>query len=148
MSVEDLELKNYINDPAVDIRTVEAGQRYFMINDVTDPDSELCGIVVTTTSGKEYASGDALTVDYEVTGKNIDLFPGGDAAQKNAKPNADRITDPNTESSTHQKLYNIKHVTPGSGGKRMPRRSQKNKSKSKPKSKKGGSRKSKKGGRR
>jgi hypothetical protein len=148
MSVEDLELKNYINDPAVDIRTVKAGQRYFMINDVTDPDSELCGIVVTKTSGKEYASGDALTVDYEVTGKTIDLFPGGDAAQKNAEPNANRITDPNTESSTHQKLYNIKQIPPSAGGKRKPRRSQKNKSKSKPKSKTGGSRKSKKGGRR
>jgi hypothetical protein len=148
MSVENLNWKDYINDPAVDMRTVEAGQRYFMINDVKNPSAKLCGIVVTTTSGKEYASGDALTVDYEVTGKTIDLFPGGDAAQKNAKPNADRITDPNTESSTHQKLYNIKHITPSAGGKPKRRRSQKNKSKSKPKSKKGGSRKSKKGGRR
>ena len=138
MSVEDLELKNYINDPAVDIRTVEAGQRYFMINDVTDPDSELCGIVLPATSGEAYANRDGLEVKYEVTGKTDDLFPGGDVA------------DPNTESSDHQKLYNIKHITPGSGGKRKPRRSQKNKSKSKSKSrsKKGGSRKSKKGGRR
>lgn len=137
MSVEDLDLENYINEPAVDIRTVEAGQRYFMINDVMNTDSELCGIVVTVTDGTAYATGGGLTVKYEVTGETVDLFPGGDAA------------DPNTESSTHQKLYNIKHITPGSGGKRKPRRSQKNKSKSKSKSrsKKGGFRKSRKIGR-
>lgn len=138
MSVEDLDLENYINDPAVDIRTVEAGERYFMINDVTNPSAELCGIVVTSTSGEEYATGGGLAVKYEVTGETIELFPGGDAA------------DPNTESSDHQKLYNIKHFTPGAGGKRRPRRSQKNKSKSKSKSrsKKGGSKKSRKVGRR
>jgi len=138
MSVENLNWKDYIDEPALVINSVKEGERYFMINDVTDPDSELCGIVVPATSGEAYANRDGLEVTYEVTGKTDDLFPGGDVA------------DPNTESSTHQKLYNIKHITPGSGGKPKRRRSQKNKSKSKSKSrsKKGGSRKSKKGGRR
>ena len=139
MSVEDLDFANYINDQAVDIRTVEAGKRYFMINDVTNPSAEQSGIVLTVTDGSAYATGDALVVKYEKTNKIVDLFSGGGD-----------ITDPNTESSTHQKLYNIKHVMPGSGLKRKPRRSQKNKSKSKskPKSKKGGSRKNRKSGRR
>jgi len=138
MSVEDLDFANYINDQAVDIRTVEAGKRYFMINDVTNPSAEQSGIVLTVTDGSAYATGDALVVKYEKTNKIVDLFSGGD------------ITDPNTESSTHQKLYNIKHIMPGSGLKRKPRRSQKNKSKSKskPKPKKGGSRKNRKSSRR
>ena len=140
MSVENLELnlENYINEPAVDIRTVEAGQRYFIVNDVTNPSAELCGIVLTITDGTAYATGGGLEVQYELTGDHVDLFPGGD------------VVDPNTESSTHQKLYNIKHVMPGAGLKRKPRRSQKNKSKSKSKSKskKGISRKNRKSGRR
>lgn len=138
MSVENLNWKDYINDSAVDIRTVEAGQRYFMINDVKNPSAKLCGIVVPATSGEAYANRDGLEVTYEVTGKSVDLFPGGG------------VTDRNTESSTNQKLYNIKHITPSAGGKPKRRRSQKNKSKSKSmsRSKKSGSRKSKKGGRR
>ena len=136
MSVENLNWKDYIDEPAVDINSVKEGERYFMINDVTNPDSRLCGIVVPQNNGTEYPSG--LEVKYEVTSKSVDLFPGGG------------VTDPNTESSTNQKLYNIKHITPSAGGKRKPRRSQKNKSKYKSmsRSKKGGSRKSKKGGRR
>ena len=136
MSVEDLDFANYINDQAVDIRTVEAGKRYFMINDVTNPSAEQSGIVLTVTDGSAYATGDALTVKYEITGETADLFSGGD------------VSDPNTESSTHQKLYNIKHVMPGSGLKRKLRRSRKNKSKSKSKPKKGGSRKNRKSSRR
>ena len=138
MSVENLNWKDYIDEPALVINSVKEGERYFMINDVTDPDSELCGIVVPATSGEAYANRDGLEVKYEVTGKSVDLFPGGG------------VTDRNTESSTNQKLYNIKHITPSAGGKPKRRRSQKNKSKSKSmsRSKKSGSRKSKKGGRR
>ena len=136
MSVENLNWKDYIDEQALVINSVKEGERYFMINDVKKPSTKLCGIVVPQNNGTEYPSG--LEVKYEVTSISVDLFPGGD------------VTDPNTESSTHQKIYNIKHITPSAEGKRKPRRSQKNKSKSKSmsRSKKGGSRKSKKGGRR
>jgi hypothetical protein len=134
MSVENLNWKDYINEQALVIESVKEGERYFMINDVKKPSADLFGIVVPQTDGKEYPRG--LQVIYEVTRKSVDLFPGVN------------VTDPNIESSTHQKLYNIKHKIPRSGS--MSRRSHKNKSKSpsRSKSKKGGSRKSKKGGRR
>ena len=130
MSVENLNWKDYIDEQVLVINSVKEGERYFMINDVKKPSTKLCGIVVPQNNGTEYPSG--LEVTYEVTGKSVDLFPGGD------------VTDPNIESSTHQKLYNIKHKIPRSRGKPMSRRSQTNKSKSK----KGGSKKSRKVGRR
>ena len=116
MSLE-LNWRNYINDHAVDITQVKEGQKYYIINDVTNPSNTECGIVVTLNDGTEYATGRGLAVKYESTGQYVDLFPGGD------------IDDRNTETSTHQKLYNVKYLK--NGGNRKSRRNRKNKSKSK-----------------
>ena len=120
----------------INIRTVKERQ-YYTITAKDESDK----IIVALGDGSDYGYGGGgnLSVQYVVVeegkykpvGKPFDLVAGD-----------------LTETSNHQKLYNIEQIPPIAGEKRKPRRSQKNKSKSKPKSKKGGSKKSKKGGRR
>jgi hypothetical protein len=123
----------------IKIQDVVKGKLYIVTyhNDETNMD-EPRGIVQAHNDGTGYASGDGLSVqyvnievddegkiDYKLAGDAIDLFPGTEYM-----------------SSENLQLHNIPKIV--AGGKPKPRRSQKNKSKSK----KGGSRKSKKGGRR